>query len=212
MAASIGSWFTKSATWDGLTSDRTMSRSTSGWMIGIGILMAITGIIALMNTFAATLATVFILSIYLFFGGVMNLIDAFLIRRWNLALLDVVVAVIYFVGGWFAIRQPIVAAATVTIVLAAIFIIGGALRIVAALAIQPTHWGWLLFNGIVTLGLGILLFTGLPLTGLMGPGLLVGVDLLFGGVTAAALGFAARRAQGHDTRHEGRRDFYAAAT
>jgi uncharacterized membrane protein HdeD (DUF308 family) len=56
------------------------------------------------------------------------------------------------------------------------------------------HWKILLLNGVATFALGLLLLLGLPMTGLVGPGMLVGVDLLMTGVTALSFGFATRRA------------------
>ena len=165
-------------------------------MIALGVVSILVGVIALMNTFAATMATVYVLAAFLLVGGMMNAIDAFTIRRWNLAIIDILAAVLYFVAAVFMFRQPLLAGATVTIVLAALFMVNGAVRFFGALAMQPAHWGWLLLHGAVTFALGLTLFLGLPVTGQTGPGLLIGVDLLFGGISAVAFGITARRAAG----------------
>jgi len=187
-------WFELSATRAALPGSRVALKKTGGTLIVIGALMAVAGALMLWNTFAATQATVFVLGVFLATGGVMNTIHAFTIRRWNLALLDVLAAVVYFVAAVFTFRQPVAAAETVTILLAALFMVGGAMRFIGSLAMQPVHWGWLMLQGAVTFMLGMLLFTGLPVTGLVGPGLLVGIDLLFSGITGITFGVAARDA------------------
>ena len=107
----------------------------------------------------------------------------------------IVVGALMAIAGAIALTNTFAAtAATITVMLAALFMVGGGMRFFAALAMQPAYWGWLMVNGFVTFMLGVLRLFGMPLTGLTGPGLLVGVDLFLSGVTAIAFGFETRRA------------------
>ena len=194
MRAYSRTWCEISATEESLPQAPVSLNRAGTTMIVVGGLMAIAGAIALTNTFTATAATVYALGFFLIAGGIMNTIHAFTIRRWNLAVLDVLGAFLYFIAAIFTFRQPLATAATITVMLAALFMVGGGMRFFAALAMQPAHWAWLMVNGFVTFMLGVLLLFGMPLTGLTGPGLLVGVDLFLSGVAAIAFGFETRRA------------------
>jgi uncharacterized membrane protein HdeD (DUF308 family) len=78
-------------------------------------------------------------------------------------------------------------------VLAALFIIEGALEIGMGFRIRPKQgWGWLLFSGIIAVAAGVLVFAGLPSTATWAIGLLVGVNLLASGLSFMLLAAAAR--------------------
>lgn len=190
----FGFWFEWAATTDELPEQAELARKAGNRLTVTGILLAVAGVLALANTFVATQVTVLLFGSLLLAGGVMNAVQAITCRKWNIAMLDFLAAAIYLVAGVFTFLRPLVAAETLTIMLSSLFVVGGLIRFIGALAMQPAHWGWMLFNGAVTLLLGLLLFAGLPLSGLIGPGLLVGVDLLCGGATAIAFGVSARRA------------------
>ena len=66
---------------------------------------------------------------------------------------------------------------------------------IAALRIKPDRgWGWLLFGGIVSLLLGLLIWREFPLSGTWAVGVLVGVKLLFAGLSIVTVGSAVRSA------------------
>ena len=125
MRAYSRTWCEISATEDSLPQAPVSPHRASTTMIVVGGLMAIAGAIALTNTFAATAATVYALGFFLIAGGIMNTIHAFTIRRWNLAVLDVLGAFLYFIAAIFTFRQPLATAATITVLLAALFMVGG---------------------------------------------------------------------------------------
>ena len=89
--------------------------------------------------------------------------------------------------------QPGMALASLTLVLAIYFLVDGLVMLFAAFSVKPARgWGWLLFNGIITLLLGLLIFGQWPLSGAWAIGILVGVRLLFAGMTMIALGSSGR--------------------
>ncbi len=55
------------------------------------------------------------------------------------------------------------------------------------------HWGWVLFNGIITLILGIIIWRQWPVSGLWVIGLFIGIDLIISGWAWIMLSFAARQ-------------------
>jgi uncharacterized membrane protein HdeD (DUF308 family) len=92
--------------------------------------------------------------------------------------------------------SPATGIITLTIFLAAFFIVQGILECGMAFRMRPqSGWGWMLFSGIIALLLGILIFAGLPGTALWAIGLLVGINLLSSGIAYLFLGmFAGRQA------------------
>jgi len=72
-------------------------------------------------------------------------------------------------------------AVTLTLLLAFFFAISGIAKIIFALAYDPPHRGWIIFNGILSILLGILIWHQWPVSGLWVIGLFVGIDALFTG-------------------------------
>jgi uncharacterized membrane protein HdeD (DUF308 family) len=68
----------------------------------------------------------------------------------------------------------------------------GIFRVVGALALRLPHWGWLLTSGIINLGLGIIVWSGWPVTGLWVLGMFIGINLLFSGWARVMLALALR--------------------
>jgi uncharacterized membrane protein HdeD (DUF308 family) len=117
----------------------------------------------------------------------------FTAHRANVALLDLLSAVLYAIAGTLALRQPVGAALILNAVVAALFLTNGILRIVAALTHAPPNWGAMAVHGIVTVGLASLLFYSLPNSALYFTGLVITCDFIASGVSLMGLGFALRR-------------------
>jgi uncharacterized membrane protein HdeD (DUF308 family) len=98
-------------------------------------------------------------------------------------------AIIRCVTGYLLIRHPDAGAAAVTMVIAALFIVGGLFRAGAASAIQFPRWGWTVFAGLVSVALGVYLFATWTAASTYFVGIVIGVDLIFDGASLA--GFAA---------------------
>ena len=94
---------------------------------------------------------------------------------------------------------PVSGAISLTLLLAAFFILDGAASIMYALAHRqqlPGQWGWLLAGGLIDLALAALIIVGFPGSAAWAVGLLVGIDLIFGGTSLIIVSLYARmRAQ-----------------
>ncbi|MBM4252021.1 MAG: HdeD family acid-resistance protein [Deltaproteobacteria bacterium] len=179
-----------------LDRDHDASRRSGPLMIGLGALLVLVGAAACIQFPTATIASVYLVGACMIVGGCMFGIGAFVARRWNIALLDVLAAAVYIVVGSFILRQPIAAATGITLMLSIIFMVQGVVRILAAIAMLPSHWPWLLISGIATFALGGMIMLGWPASGLWVLGTLIGIDILVSGITMIALGAAAMRAAG----------------
>src|SRR5271166_1970409 len=103
------------------------------------------------------------------------------------ALLDVVI-------GLVLILQPLAGVLTLTMVLIAIFIVEGIAGIVVAIEFRQhlRSWGWVLFSGLIDLLLAWLIWQGWPSSGSWAIGLLVGINMLFFGLSLVMTALAAR--------------------
>src|SRR6516162_9647938 len=110
---------------------------------------------------------------------------------------SLVSAVLGIAAGIVLIRWTISGTVSLTLVLIAFFIVEGIVTLMYAFehrAQLSGRWGWMLASGIVDLILAGIIFAGLPETATWALGLLVGINLLFGGVAMIGMALAARTA------------------
>lgn len=168
-------------------------RQNWGWLLALGIVWIILGVIALVDSIAATIASMLVFGWVLLIAGIVEAVQAFRHRRGGHLFLHVLEAVLSFVVGLMLLRHPLAGALVMTLLLAAYFIVAGIFRIVAALSIRSPQWGWALGNGIITLILGILVWAQWPVSGLWIIGLFIGIDLIVTGWTRVMLALTARK-------------------
>ena len=97
------------------------------------------------------------------------------------------------VVGIIIVANPGAGALVLTLVMAVFFMVAGLFRIITALVTRFPHWGWLLFSGLITLGLGLLIWRQWPLSGLWVIGTFIGIDMIITGWTWIMLSLAGRR-------------------
>ena len=173
-------------------------RKSGVWLLILGALLIVVGLVAISSTWIATLATVVVLGILLMIGGAVEILDAFLGRGWRGFWMHLLAGIMYLVLGFLMVQRPLEAAAFFTLMLAVGFFVSGLFRIIVALSERFYGWGWVLLNGVVTLILGVLIWRGWPETAFWVIGLFVGIDMLFDGwslvITALTIrGSAAQR-------------------
>jgi uncharacterized membrane protein HdeD (DUF308 family) len=159
----------------------------------LGAVSVLLGMLAIGSTFIATLATVTVLGVLLLFAGITEVVHAVLVRNWRGFALHLLAAAMYLIIGLFMLEDPVQAAAVLTLILAAAFIVGGLLRVVFALVERFPSWGWVAVSGFVDLLLGIMIFNRWPGSSFWVIGLFVGIDLLFHGWSSIILGLTLRR-------------------
>lgn len=154
-----------------------------GWFFAWGIALIALGFLAIGAAVLTTLVTVVFLGALFVCGGVVLMIDSFHYWRGKgkAFYINLLMGILYFAFGFMLIINPMVGAATVTLILAALFILIGVSRIIYAGTLRLPQWGWVLMSGILTLSLGIFIAIGWPQSSLLIIGIFVGVDLIFGG-------------------------------
>lgn len=178
---------------------------TSGLLDGIkknarlavimGIIMVICGVLAVGSPFAAGVYVTIFVGVMLAFGGIAQCFLAFQAGAFGNGLLIFVVGALTAAAGFYIFNQPLEGLATITLFLTAYFIVTGIFELVSAFQIRPAEgWGMMLFNGIVTLLLGIMIWSEFPLSGAWAVGVLFGVKLIFSGWSLIFIGRSVRGA------------------
>ena len=167
------------------------------WLLFLieGIVLVILGLLAILVPQIASLAVTILLGWLFLVSGVLGLVATFWARGapgfwWSLlsAVLTIVVGVLLL--GW-----PIAGVLSLTYLLIAFFFIEGVASVMFAIEHRREltgGWVWMLLSGIVTLALGVIILAGLPGTAAWALGLLVGIDMVFGGSALLAIALAAR--------------------
>ncbi len=162
-----------------------------------GVLLLVLGLIAVVIPPLATLAVTILFGWLFLISGIIGLVTTFWMRTapgfwWSL----VSAALAVLAGGWL-LAQPIAGALSLTVILIAFFLIEGIASIMFAFDHKRElsgQWGWMLMSGIVDLVLSAMLLAGLPSTAVWALGLLVGINMIFGGTALIAMALHARKA------------------
>ena len=165
-------------------------RNSWGWFLALGIILMLLGAICVVGDVTATFATVLVFGWVLLISGVVALVHAFGTRNWSGFFLNLLSALFRGFTGYLLIRYPLAGAASLTLILASFFIVGGMFRAIAAGMMKFPRWGWAVFSGIVSVALGVVLLAQMPLSSIWFIGFAIGVDLIFDGVSLIGFGTA----------------------
>jgi uncharacterized membrane protein HdeD (DUF308 family) len=169
-------------------------RAKSGWIIALGAVYIVAGIIALGSVVLATVATVFVVGIMMVIAGVAEVINAFQIKTWGRFLLWLLLGALYIVAGFITFENPLLAAAILTLFLGIALIASGIMRIVLAFSMQAVMpWIWVLLSGVITLLLGLVIVAHWPVSSLYILGLFLGIDLVLAGASWIGIGLGLKR-------------------
>jgi uncharacterized membrane protein HdeD (DUF308 family) len=163
-----------------------------GWLLALGIGLLVLGIVALALTPITTFAAVMVLGWLMVISGVVEAIHAFRVRTWGGFFLHLIGGILGVAVGLLIVTHPVAGALAWTMLFAALFTVIGVFRTVAAIRLKFPNWGWAVFDGIVTLALGILLWVQFPWSGLWFLGVAAGVSLIVRGWTYVMFAWAIR--------------------
>jgi uncharacterized membrane protein HdeD (DUF308 family) len=161
-----------------------------------GIILILLGLAAILEPLIATFALSIFISWLLIISGIVGLFSTFKMRpapgfAWSL-----ISAILAIVVGGLLIWHPIAGVFSLTLALIIFFIIEGIASILFAIEYRsslPARWGWMVVSGIVDLILAAIILLGLPGTALWALGLLLGINMVFGGATLIVLALDARQ-------------------
>ncbi|HTV35992.1 MAG TPA: HdeD family acid-resistance protein [Xanthobacteraceae bacterium] len=165
-------------------------RSKSGWIVALGVVYVIAGLIALSSVVFATKVTVFVVGIMMLISGIAEMINAFQFKSWGKFVLWLMLGLLYIFAGLVTFENPLFAAAILTLLLGIALVISGVMRIFLAFSIhEGMAWTWVVLSGVLTFLLGLVILAHWPVSSLFVLGVLLGVDLLIIGIGWIFVGF-----------------------
>jgi uncharacterized membrane protein HdeD (DUF308 family) len=167
-----------------------------------GIVLVVLGLLAIVLPVVATLAVAILIGWLLLISGVVGLITTFMARQTPGFWWALVSALLAIAAGIVLLVWPGGGALSLTLLLVVFFVIEGVASIMYALEHKKElsgRWGWMLASGIVDLVLAAMIYVGLPSTAAWALGLLVGINMVFGGSSLIAMALYARSDSGEQT-------------
>jgi uncharacterized membrane protein HdeD (DUF308 family) len=167
------------------------------WVIFLieGIVLVVLGLMAVALPMMATLAVAILIGWLLLVSGAVGLVTSIWMRRAPGFLWSLLSAIVGIAAGVVLLWWPVSGALSLTVILTAFLTVEGILSILYALEHKRDlsgRWGMMLLSGVVDLILAAMIFLGLPATAAWAIGLLVGINLIFGGSALAAMALHAR--------------------
>lgn len=162
-----------------------------GWFFALGILTMILGVLALGSSLTATLFSLVFLGWLLICAA--TLVGLLYVRVGFQVQMGRAFPASSLVVGFMLVANPGASTLTITLLVTIFFLMSGVFRLVASLTMRFPKWGWVLFNGVVTLGLGFMTLSQWPIPGLRSIGYFIGIDFILSGWSWVMLALAARR-------------------
>ena len=160
-----------------------------------GILLVLLGLAAIIVPQLASLAVTIFLGWLFLISGIAGLVLTFWTRQMPGFWWSLVSAALAIAAGIILLARPVQGTLTLTIVVGAYFLAEGIATIMYALEHRrelSQRWSWLLVAGLMDILIAIIIVAGLPGSALWAIGLLVGINLMFGGASLIGMALAAR--------------------
>lgn len=160
----------------------------SVWVAVWGVLLIIAGILAVLMPEIAALATVLVLGWLLILAGIFEIIDAIYMRKrsgfgWILAS-----GILTLVLGFWILARPAAGVASLALLVAVFLFVAGIARVALAARLRPLRGsGWVMFNGLLSIAVAILIAIGWPRSSVPFIGLLAGLSMITSGIWRIAL-------------------------
>lgn len=163
------------------------------WFLFLGLLLVLLGTVGIVASGLLTLASVLLLGWLLLIAGAAVVLHAFWARRWSGFFVQLVVGALNLMVGWILLTQPVAGALSLTLLLGVSLVFQGIFRTAVALTAHADGRGWLLFSGLASLILGLMIWSEWPASGVWVIGLFVGIDMLLYGWWLVSLALTVRR-------------------
>ena len=149
-----------------------------------GIIFSLLGLAAIALPVISTLSTELFLGWLLIFGGIVQLYRAFKGCHAPGYIGTILLSALYIIFGVLLLVFPIAGVLSITLLLTLFFIAEGIAKIILGIQLRPSqYWGWLILNGILALILAYIIWAGWPGSAFWVLGILVGINMLFFGIS-----------------------------
>jgi len=175
-------------------------RISSNRMTSFGVIAIILGMLAMMLPGFTGLSVVFFLGLIVTIAGIVRILWAFHAGSIVKGLISFLIGGLTLICGVLLMFNPLFASGVLTILLTLYFICDGIFEMMAAVQRKPMEgWGWLMFGGIVSVLLGLMIWAQYPLAGAWAMGILIGIKLFMVGLIMVTGGAVMREMEkGHD--------------
>jgi len=169
-------------------------RQASTLSIVWGILLIAFGVLAVAAPMFAAVAINVVISWLIVMAGVVHLAVGLHRREAGSIIWRVLIGLAYIAFGIYLIAHPAIGVASLTLLLASLFMVEGIFDIALFFQVRGIHSStWILTDGIITLLLGLMIYLHWPSSSAWAIGTLVGVSLIISGATRVMLSVALRR-------------------
>lgn len=170
-------------------------KKVSTWSIVWAVLLIICGMLAIGSPEIAAVAVNIVLAWVIIFAGIIHVVIAFHAHGAGSLIWKLLVGLAYIIFGGFLLLHPVVGVASLTLVIAILFLIEGVLDIILYFKMRAERGsGWVLFDALITILLGGLIYAHWPSSSAWAIGTLVGVSMIISGWTRLMLSLAVRKA------------------
>ncbi|MEO8755899.1 MAG: DUF308 domain-containing protein, partial [Casimicrobiaceae bacterium] len=168
-------------------------RRAGGWVMVWGGLLIIAGILAVLEPPIAALAAELLLGWLFVFAGCVQIVYAYHQRSEPGTRLKFLSALLTLVLGIFLLARPLLGIASIALLIGAFMLANGVSSIMLAFHLKPkAGWGWVLFDGLLSIVIAMLIASGWPQSSIGFVGILVGIVMIYGGIWRIMLGRALR--------------------
>jgi uncharacterized membrane protein HdeD (DUF308 family) len=169
-------------------------RQASTLSILWGVLLIVFGMVAIGSPLLAAVAVNVLIAWLIVLAGVVHIMLAFRAHGAGSTIWKLLVGLAYVFFGAYLILHPLLGVASLTLVLASLFLIEGVLNIILFFKMRSVGGSsWVLIDGIITLLLGLMIYMQWPSSSAWAIGVLVGVSMIISGVTRVMLSLAVRK-------------------
>lgn len=170
-------------------------RQASTLSIVWGVLLIIFGMVAVGAPFLAAVAVNGLIAWLIVLAGVVHLMLAFRAHGAGSMIWKLLVGLAYLCFGIYVITHPVLGVASLTLILAVLFLIEGVLDIILFFKMRSAGGAsWMLIDGVITLLLGLLIYIHWPSSSAWAIGTLVGVSMIISGISRVMLSLTFRKA------------------
>ena len=173
---------------------RANAHSAAGWSTALSVLMILSGGLAIASPLVAAVAVTAIVGWLLIVSGALHLVYAWRGDHASAVTWEILLGIAYGAIGFYVVAHPLTSLAGLTLALALYLAVEGVLELVLSFQLRPAPGvGWLLVDGVVTLALAAMIAAAWPSSAVWTIGTLVGISMLFSGITRLMISLQVRR-------------------
>jgi uncharacterized membrane protein HdeD (DUF308 family) len=177
-----------------------LSPKSISWSIALSVLLILAGLFAILVPPVSGIAVTLIFAWAMIFSGITHFVFAFKTHTTGGVLWEILVGAVYLFTGIYLLLHPLDALIALTLILAIYLFFEGVVETIQSFQLRPRHGAnWLLFDGIVTLILAVMIWRSWPASTVWVIGTLVGISMIFSGFSRLMLSLAAKRALNQTT-------------